>query len=124
MDAGIELLRRLGGLHDAEVEEIVWCKADRSLRLTIANIFANLEELPEYPGPASGVVTFVGIDGVAVETALFRGVFRISGIDVERRGDRLEARIGLSEPGSEMRLSCRDIAVTIHGKPKGASSLW
>ena len=52
MDGGIELLRRLGGLHDAEVEEVVWCKADRSLRLTIANIPATLEEGPDHPDPA------------------------------------------------------------------------
>jgi hypothetical protein len=119
MEGGIELLRRLGGLHDAEVEEVVWCKADRSLRLTIANIPATFEEGPDHPDPASGVVTFVGIDGVAVETALFRGVFRISGIEVERRADHLEARIGLSEPGSDLRLSCTDITVTIHHKRKG-----
>src|SRR5215510_496153 len=99
MERDIELLRRLGGLHDATVDEIVWRKADRSLRLSIV------------AGQASGVVIFAGIDGVAVETALFRGVFQISGIDVDPRPEGLEVRIGLSE--SDIRLRCKDIAVTI-----------
>jgi len=113
VDTDIDLLRRLGGLHDARVEEIVWRKADRSLRLTIADMFSHVAGLPEYAGPASGTVIFVGIDGLAVETALFKGAFRISGIDVDTRGDGLEVRIGLSEPGSVVRLLCREIRVTV-----------
>ena len=100
VETDIDLLRRLDGLRDATVEEVVWRKADHSLRMTIA-------------APTSGVVIFVGIEGLTVETALFRGVFRISGIEVERRGDQLEARIGLGEPGSDVRLRCREIKVTI-----------
>lgn len=99
MERDIELLRRLGGLRDAMVEEIVWRKADRSLRLSIV------------AGQSSGVVIFTGIDGVAVETALFRGVFQISGIDVDTRSEGLEVRIGLSE--SDIRLRCKDITVRI-----------
>src|SRR5262245_27859849 len=113
VETDIDLLRRLGGLRDATVEEVVWRKADRSLRLAIVDMFGNLEGLPEYAGPASGAVIFAGIDGLTIETALFRGVFRISGIDVDARAGGLEVRIGLSEPGSAVRLLCREIRVTI-----------
>jgi hypothetical protein len=111
--ADIELLRRLGSLRGATIEEVVWRKADRSLRLRIVDMFSNAEGLPEYQGPAPGAVTFSGIDGVTVETALFRGVFRISGIDVDARADGLAARVGLSEPDSDIRLRCKEISVTI-----------
>jgi hypothetical protein len=113
MDSDIDLLRRLGGLHGARIEEAVWRKADQSVRLRVADMFSNSVGLPDYRGPAPGTVTFVGLDRVAIETALFRGVFTISGIDVEKRGERLEARIGLSEPGADLRLLCRDVQVTI-----------
>jgi hypothetical protein len=99
MEVDIERLRRLGGLHDATIEEVVWCKADRSLRLSIVD--------------PPGVVTFVGMDGLTVETALFRGLLKIAGIDVDTRADGLEVRIGLSEPGSVVQLLCRDIRVAV-----------
>ena len=93
-----DVLRRLGSLRDASVEEVVWRKADRSLRLSIADV---------------GIVTLVGVDGVTVETALVRGVFQIARIDVDTRADGLEVRIGLSEPGSDIRLRCKDVRVAI-----------
>jgi hypothetical protein len=101
VDTDIELLRRLAGLRDASVEEVVWRKADRSLRLTIADASGSFE------------VTLVGIDGLTVETALFRGVFRISRIDVDTHPDGLDVRIGLGEAGSDIRLRCREIRGTI-----------
>ena len=113
METDIDLLRRLGGLRDATVEEVVWRKADRSLRLTIADMYGNLDGRAGYPGPSSGAVTFLGLDGLTIETALFRGVFRISGIEVERRGDQLVVRVGLGEPGSDLRIVCKEIRVTI-----------
>ena len=102
MDADIELLRRLGGLRDTTIGEVVWCKADHSLRLRIVDMSS---------GPASGVVTFAGIEGLTVETALFRGVFRISGIDVDPQADGLTVRIGLSDPRSDIHLRCKEITV-------------
>lgn len=113
MQEDLELLRRLGGLHDARIEEIVWRKADRSLRLTIEDVFCNVEGLPEYRGPASGSVTLIGIENAAVETGVFRGIFLISGIDVEERDGALDVRIGLREPGADVRLRCRDVAISI-----------
>jgi hypothetical protein len=101
VDTDFGLLRRLGGLRNASVEEVVWRKADQSLRLTIADETGTLD------------VTLVGIDGLAVETALFRGVFRISGIDVDTRADGLDVRIGLGEAGSDIRLRCKAIRGTI-----------
>ena len=92
-----DVLRRLGSLRDASVEEVVWRKADRSLRLTIADASGSFE------------VTLAGIDGLTVETALFRGVFRITGVDVDTRADGLEVRIGLSDPPSDIRLRCKEI---------------
>lgn len=109
----LELLRRLGGLHDARIEEVVWRKADRSLRLIVEDMLSNVEGLPDYKGPASGSVTLIGIENAAVETGVFRGVFLISGIDVEERDGALDVRIGLREPGADVRLRCKDIAISI-----------
>ena len=114
MEHDIQLLRRLGGLRDAIVEEIVWCKADRSLRLGVADMFSSTEGRLDCPGPASGTVTFVGIEGLTVETAIFRGVFQILGIDVDSEPDGLAVRVSLSEPGSDVRLRCKDIRVTVN----------
>jgi hypothetical protein len=113
VEGGIELLRRLGALHDARIEEIVWRKADRSLRLTISDMFSSAHGLPEYHGPTPGVVTFVAVENLAVETGLFRGVLGVSAIDAEERGDGVEVRIGLTEPGADLRLRCREVKVTI-----------
>jgi hypothetical protein len=101
VDTDIDRLRRLGGLRDATIEEVVWRKADRSLRLIVTDV------------SASGVVTLVGIENLAVETGLFRGVFRLSGIDVEERRDGLDVRIGLAEPGADLRLRCKQVKVAI-----------
>ena len=113
MRQDLELLRRLGGLHDARIEEIVWRKADRSLRLTVEDMFGSVRGLPEYSGPAPGSVTLIGIENAAVETGVFRGTFVISGIDVEERDGGLEVRVGLWEPGADVRLRCKDVAISI-----------
>lgn len=109
METDIELLRRLGGLRDARIEEVVWRKADRSLRL----MFRSVEGLPDDPGPVSGAVALVGLDGLTVDTALFRGVVPIAGIDVDTRDDGLHVRLSLSEPGADIRLHCQEVQVTL-----------
>ena len=113
MSTDIETLHRLGGLHDAEVEEVVWRRADRSLRLVIGDMLANFSGLPGYEGPKRGELTFMGLSRATGATAPFVGRVRISGVDVEKAAGGLEIRLGLSEPGSDLTVLCEKVLVTI-----------
>ena len=113
MRADIDTLRDLGGLHDATIQEVRWRSAEKALRLVVNDMFSNFRELPEYPGPKSGSVTFVGVSSGTGETSPFAGVLRISGIDVASKDGRLHVRLGLSEPGSDLQFSCDDLQVEV-----------
>ena len=64
----------------------------------------------------SGGVTLGGIENLPVETGPVRGVFRLSGIDVEERRDGLDVRIGLTEPGADLLLRCKQVKVAIDAR--------
>lgn len=115
MERDLELLRQLGGLHDARIEEIVWRKADRSLRLTIQHMVSNVDGPAGFDGPAAGSVTLIGVENAEVETGLFRGVFVVSVLEVNPRAGGLDVRVGLREPGADIRLRCKDLTVSVAG---------
>lgn len=116
MRDNLELLNELGGLHDARVEEVVWRKADHSLRFTIEDMFSNFDGLPDYPGPTPGTLTLVGVENATIEAGVFKGQFIISGVDVEQRDGGFGVRLGLREPGADIRLRCRDLEITLTGR--------
>jgi len=114
MKSDIDLLQELGSLHDAGVDEVVWRKADRSLRFVIADMFAGLMEVPpEYPESRSGSVTFTGVARIEGVSGPFEGLFRISGIDVAERGEGYVVDLGLGAPGAGLQVHCKDLRVVI-----------
>ncbi|MDQ1814971.1 hypothetical protein RBA41_16810 [Massilia sp. CCM 9210] len=62
MDTLKTTLARLGDLHDACLQAIVWDIAAGTLEFRIADIHANLRGLPDYPGltPASIILREIG----------------------------------------------------------------
>jgi hypothetical protein len=113
MKTDIERLYELGGLHDAEVCAIVWQAVGNAISFTIKDMFSNCEGLPHYPGPKGGSVTLLGVKSVMCKTAPFQGVVIISGIDVALQTAGVEVRIGLREPGSDIRVLCEDLRLAV-----------
>ena len=105
-----EYFKNLGGLHDSEVERIVWAKDGGTLSLEVADIYSNFKGLPEYRGALSGTITFYGVSSISIESGHFRGRVKISGLDVLKILPRsLEVRLGLAEPGADIRIVCQQI---------------
>ncbi|ATQ73577.1 hypothetical protein CR152_02945 [Massilia violaceinigra] len=70
MDSLKRTLARLGDLHDARVQAIVWDIAAGTLEFKFADIHANLLGLPDYPGltPASIILREIGDVAFAMES--------------------------------------------------------
>jgi hypothetical protein len=113
MRDNVERLRELGGLHGADIEEIVWRVTDKSITFVVKDMFSNFEGLPEYQGPKSGRVNLLGVKRVTCNSAPFEGVVRISGIDVAVQTAGVHVQIGLSEPGSDIRVLCDDVQLVV-----------
>lgn len=60
-------LRRMGGLHDAIVQEIRWNPVDRTVEVKLDDLYSNFEGLPEYPGAESGSIILAGADLLQVD---------------------------------------------------------
>lgn len=65
----IELLKSLGGVHDATMLNLFWRADDRILEVEIDDVYSNFNGLPEYQGPEKAMFVFeqvlnldVGVD--------------------------------------------------------------
>ncbi|MHB8697688.1 MAG: hypothetical protein ACYC9J_06570 [Sulfuricaulis sp.] len=59
-------LEKLGYLHDAVIEALVWNPDARTLEFRFRDIYCNFKGLPEYPGPKSGSVVLQGLGQITV----------------------------------------------------------
>ena len=64
MEEFASFIQSLGGLHDAEATALVWTPAQAEIRISVADINANFEGLPEYEGKRPGTFIFSGVTDV------------------------------------------------------------
>lgn len=62
-----EYLRKLGGLHDAIVERLIWDPIKREMEFYFDDIHSNFEGLPEYPGKQPGMIRLRGIRDTRID---------------------------------------------------------
>jgi hypothetical protein len=87
-------LRELGGLHDAWISNVFVDAEQRALMLTIDDINANFEGLPEYK-QRPAILEFEAVTHVALDIDLSEGLM-ISSADVTRDGDFFQLEISMS----------------------------
>lgn len=62
IDNPVTFFSGLGGLHDADVERLLWDPVVRVIRLEVDDLNANLVGLPGYPGREPCALVFAGVD--------------------------------------------------------------
>ena len=60
-------IKSLGGVHDARLLGVTWLAADSSLTITIDDLFANFNGLPEYRGPQRAAFVFSEVTSIKLE---------------------------------------------------------
>jgi hypothetical protein len=108
MEDFCHLIESLGGLHDAEVVSLVWMPAQAEIRMSVEDINANFDGLPEYGGPTPAAFVFSGVTDV--EWAVDRPDPRLKIYDWDivpiAGGYRSEVRIS---PSGKLVIQCADI---------------
>ncbi|MDQ1921911.1 hypothetical protein [Massilia pseudoviolaceinigra] len=99
MDTFQATLARLGDLHDARVDAIVWDIAAGTLEFKIADIYANLTGFPSYPGPVAASIILRDISDVAFDVDSATRDQYISGFSVSEAGGVWSAAVFLRASG-------------------------
>jgi len=61
-------LNENGGLHDVQVQRIIWDSREGSCRLGFDDIYSNFLGLPEYKGPKKGYIQLHSVRSVELDT--------------------------------------------------------
>jgi hypothetical protein len=77
----------MGGLHDADIRQIVWNALARSLSLEIDDLNANSLGFPEYPGAEPSTFVFYGAEGLTFSCDAFADdIQRVYDVEIEEMG--------------------------------------
>ena|SRR5688572_29854426 len=56
-----DYLLSMGGLHDSELRSIEWSTTERRVVISIGDLYANFEGLPEYKGEVNGEIVLSNV---------------------------------------------------------------
>ncbi len=113
--------QELGGIHDANIEQIVWEPIERTVSLCVDDLNSNFEGLPSYGGPVRSKFCFRDIEQIQLSCDAFSGdaqrIYKLA-VFLERDSQRYSADLRIS-PGGRMSFTFRsvDMSVIDHDRP-------
>jgi hypothetical protein len=76
-------LKSIGGLHDSQLEAIIWLPSNQSLELRFDDMYWNFEGSSEYPGATPGTIILKGVQLVKFEIEMSEKTLNVSEFSVE-----------------------------------------
>ena len=62
-----EYLQKMGGMHDAIVEQFTWKQSEQTIEFRFEDLYSNFDGLPEYPGKRSGAIILREVSDVRID---------------------------------------------------------
>jgi hypothetical protein len=108
-----QLIRSLGGLHDATLLKLLWCAAEKRLEIEIDDLHANFSGLPEYKGPTDAIFIFSNVSRFNIEADLTgKGLMLYDWIFEKSDATNHMCQISFS-PSGRMTIHCARIACKV-----------
>lgn len=115
-----EFIEEKGGLHDCVANGFSWCEAN-CLEISIFDINANFDGLPEYPGPQPGLMIFDGIHSVEVDGITAKGGLKIYEVKCGAREDQIILEFMFS-PSGRIAVCADNVSLKVEGRRQGCQA--
>jgi hypothetical protein len=115
-----EFIGEKGDLHDCRINGFLWSETNR-LEISIFDINANFDGLPEYPGPQPGLMVFDGIHSVEVDGITAKGGLKVYEVKCGAREDQIIFEFMFS-PSGRIAVCADNVSLNVEGRWLGCQA--
>lgn len=110
IDDPVGYFERLGGMHDADILLVTWDPKEKTICVSLDDLYSNSMGEPDYPGAEPAVIVFRGVVETDINIQNFNEVSRVYDVEIKQEEDLLNVRI-LCSPGGYVQCKCAEITL-------------
>lgn len=100
----------LGGLHDADILLVAWNSKEKTICISLDDIYSNSLGYQDYPGPEPASIIFSGVVETDIAIQDFGAVSRVYDVEIQKEGGVFNVRV-LCSPGGYVQCKCAAITL-------------